>query len=76
MAQVTAGLIDAAPDGPEVEIVNCCCWLCASETLLGVTDMEAGGFKVMLALADFVESATDVPFTVTVCVEVIEEGAV
>jgi hypothetical protein len=53
-------------------------WACEDVrvTLPGVNATLTGGTSVTLALADFVEFATLVAVTVTVCALVIEAGAV
>ena len=54
------------------------CWVCEADrlVLVGVTDTATGGFRLTVALADFVGSAALVAVTVTVCALAIEDGAV
>jgi hypothetical protein len=49
---------------------------CVNVTLAGLTVTFTGGFRVTVALADFVGSATLVAFTVTVCAAAMVAGAV
>ena len=53
-------------------------WVCdgVRMTLPGVNATLTGGASVMVALADFVESAALVAVTVTVCTLAMEAGAV
>ena len=75
MDHVTVVLVE-----PVTVAVNDCCWpaLRLTEDGLTVTATEAGagGVRVTVALADLVVSAADVAVTDTVCVEVIDAGAV
>ncbi len=80
----TAGLTDQVtpddfpPEPPLTAALNCWLWEGASVAAAGLTDteMEVVACKVMVALADWVWSAALVAFTVTVCWELIEGGAV
>ena len=56
--------------------VNACVCAGAKVTLPGVSPMLTGGVSDTAALADFVESATLVALTVTVCAAVTVAGAV
>ncbi len=56
--------------------VNCAVWPGPRDAVAGLIDIDGGGFRVMAADADFVGSPTLVAVTVTVCNEVILEGAV
>jgi hypothetical protein len=75
----TAGLSDqvtAVFDVPATLAVNI--WVCegVSVTVPGVNATLTGGASDTLELADFVEFATLVAFTVTVCALAIVAGAV
>jgi hypothetical protein len=64
---------------PLTVAVNCCVWELDKVALAGLTDTEtppAGGLSVTAAVPVFVVSAALVAVTVTVCVEVMLEGAV
>jgi hypothetical protein len=69
--QVTPVLLEPVTVGVNV-------WGCdgCRETEDGVNETVTGGFRVTVAVADLVESATLVPFTVTVWELVIEAGGV
>ena len=69
--QVTAVFV-----APVTDAVNNCVPPAPSGTLVGVTVTPTVGVRVMVAVADFVVSATLVAVRDTVCVVVIEAGAV
>lgn len=74
-----AGLIDhvTAVLARSVTVaVNCCVPPCPNVTVVGDMVTVPGGFKVTVALADLVVSATLVTLTVTVCWLVNVAGAV
>ena len=75
----TAGFSDqvtAVFEVPATVAVNACVCDGVRVTLPGVNATLTGGASDTLALADFVESATLVAVTVTVCALGIEAGAV
>ena len=61
---------------PLTVAVNCWVWLAPSVVVAGTTETLTGGAKVMLALADLVESAALVAVKVTFCGLAIVAGAV
>ena len=70
----TAGLSDQVTDVLAAFVtvaVNCCDWESTNEELAGVMDTPIGAASVTTAFATFVESATLVAVTVTVCPAVV-----
>ena len=75
----TDGLNDQVTDVldvPLTEAVNC--WVCEalSDDVEGVTETATVGFRLTVAPADLVPSATLVAVTVTDCALAIDAGAV
>ena len=71
IVQVTAVFVE-----PVTVDVNCCVCAANSDALAGVTVTVTGGFKVTVAVADLVVSATLVAVMVTVLCAAIDGGAV
>ena len=66
MVQPTLVLLGPSTLGPVTEVMNCCVWELERLTDAGLMVNEAGALRVIVELADLVESATLVAVIVTV----------